>query len=612
MSGVPAELLLVEDNPGDARLISEYLRETPHLSATLHHAGTLADARAFLARRAPDAILLDLELPDSSGLDTLAACLEAAPDAAVVVLTGIDEESLASRAVNEGAQDYLSKGETSAALLGHTLRYALERKRRENDRRRGDEAVMHARGEVLGVVAHDLRNPLSAIRMYAHLLSETAAEPESVRLLGAIDRLCDDADRLIQDLLDTTRIRAGHLRVEPVPVEVEALLTPLEPLHRAAAEKGVTLHTGAAGGPVRVYADPRRIQQVLCSLVCAAIDRSPPGTRVAVEVAPSPGGARFSVSDSGPGLEAEEREHLFRAAATGCCDPRGGGIALVIARGIVEEHGDSLQVASDARGGSTFSFALPAVTEDAAPADDGRAAAGAPAPDTARSTPLRVLLVDDHPAIRRGVAEVLRSRTTVQLVGEAETGEAAVELAKRTRPDVILMDLHLPGISGLEATRRIVADQPHVRVIALTADTADEALLPLLEAGGHGFVRKTEAHRDVLKALEAVARGEVALPPGATGLLADAVRARTAAARGLAGFEARDLKIVALTAEGYTSREIGKKLYLAKATVDAYRGRIMKRLGLEGRAELVQWALQKGLLSAADGAEQAGPRTAAR
>lgn len=213
---------------------------------------------------------------------------------------------------------------------------------------------------------------------------------------------------------------------------------------------------------------------------------------------------------------------------------------------------------------------------------------------------IRVLLADDHAVLRGGLKALLGLEPDLDVVGEAATGEAAVERTRALRPDVVVMDLAMPGMDGLEATRQVVALKQGAKVLVLSSQAEEEYLLPVLEAGGSGYVRKTDADSDLIEAIRTVARDEVFLYPSATKLLLR--RYRDAEERGevnpLEELSKREREVLALTAEGYSSSEIGKQLFLSPKTVDTYRARIMQKLGLRHRSELVRFALRTGLLKA--------------
>ena len=211
---------------------------------------------------------------------------------------------------------------------------------------------------------------------------------------------------------------------------------------------------------------------------------------------------------------------------------------------------------------------------------------------------IRILLVDDHPVLRSGLDALLALEPDMEVVGQASTGEEGIEKTRLLRPDVVVMDLAMPGMGGLEATRKIAELALGARVLVLTSQAEEEFLLPVLEAGGSGYVRKTSADEDLIRAIQTVSRDEVFLYPNATKLLLR--QYKLAEQKGEAGplekLSDREREVLALTAEGYSSGEIGKKLYLSPKTVDTYRARLMQKLGLSHRSELVRLALDTGLL----------------
>ncbi|HJU87333.1 MAG TPA: response regulator transcription factor [Gemmatimonadota bacterium] len=212
---------------------------------------------------------------------------------------------------------------------------------------------------------------------------------------------------------------------------------------------------------------------------------------------------------------------------------------------------------------------------------------------------IRVVLADDHVVLRAGLRALLEAEMGIEVVGEASTGDEAVDLVRELEPTIVVMDLSMPGSGGLEATRRIVALELDTRVLVLTMHAEEEYLVPVLEAGASGYLTKTTADRSLIEAIRVVARGEVYLPPQATKLLLREYRATGSgegAADPLHQLSTREQEVLALTAEGFTSKEIGEKLFISPKTVDTYRSRIMEKLGLNHRAELVRFALRAGLL----------------
>ncbi|HET8654617.1 MAG TPA: response regulator transcription factor [Longimicrobiaceae bacterium] len=213
---------------------------------------------------------------------------------------------------------------------------------------------------------------------------------------------------------------------------------------------------------------------------------------------------------------------------------------------------------------------------------------------------IRVLLADDHPVLRAGLRALLGLESDMEVVGDVGTGEEALECVRALRPDVVVMDLAMPGVGGLEATRRIIALGQGTRVLVLTSHAEDEYLRPVLEAGGSGYVQKTRADEDLISAIRLVARDGVFLYPSAVKLVLKGYRTENlAGADGpLADLSEREREVLALTVEGFSASEIGRKLSVSPKTVETYRARFMEKLGLAHRSDLVRLALETGVLKA--------------
>jgi two-component system response regulator NreC len=217
----------------------------------------------------------------------------------------------------------------------------------------------------------------------------------------------------------------------------------------------------------------------------------------------------------------------------------------------------------------------------------------------ASPTVINVLLADDHGVVRAGLRALLEAQPDIRVVAEAADGPTAVIEAKKQRPTVVIADLSMPG-GGLETIREITALGLPSRVLVLTVHAEERYLLPVLEAGGSGYVRKSSAHTDLLDAIRTVARGEVFLDPMATKTLLRGYLGRVNTGEELDLGEVlseRERAVVKLTAEGNTAQQAADILALSPKTVETYRHRAMQKLGLTNRAELVRYALRAGLLS---------------
>jgi DNA-binding NarL/FixJ family response regulator len=212
---------------------------------------------------------------------------------------------------------------------------------------------------------------------------------------------------------------------------------------------------------------------------------------------------------------------------------------------------------------------------------------------------IRVVLADDHGVVRAGLRALLEHQADMRVVGEAADGPDAVRLTLDQKPTVVVADLSMPG-GGLETIREISGLGLPTRVLVLTVHAEERYLLPVLEAGGSGYVRKSSAHTDLLEAIRTVARGEVFLDPAATKTLLRGYLGRMRSGEETDIGEVlseREREVVKLTAEGHTAQQAGDILSLSPKTIETYRHRAMQKLGLTNRAELVRYALRAGLLN---------------
>jgi DNA-binding NarL/FixJ family response regulator len=211
---------------------------------------------------------------------------------------------------------------------------------------------------------------------------------------------------------------------------------------------------------------------------------------------------------------------------------------------------------------------------------------------------IRILLADDHGVVRAGLRALLEAQSDIEVIAEANDGPSAVALTRELVPSIVIADLSMPG-GGLEAIREITSLGLPSRVLVLTVHAEERYLLPVLEAGGSGYVRKSSAHTDLLEAIHTVAKGEVFLDPAATKTLLKGYLGRVRSGDELDLGEVlseREREVVKLTAEGHTAQQAADILSLSPKTVETYRHRAMQKLGLTNRAELVRYALRAGLI----------------
>ena len=212
---------------------------------------------------------------------------------------------------------------------------------------------------------------------------------------------------------------------------------------------------------------------------------------------------------------------------------------------------------------------------------------------------IRLLLADDHAVVRSGLRLLLESQPDMVIIGEAENGEDAIRRTKELEPDVVLMDIEMPGMNGIEAARQIKAQSPRTAVLALTMYEDDQYFFEMLRAGASGYVPKRAAPDELASAIRAVSRGEVFLHPSLAGrLVQDYLLRRDVESQEPPADELtpREQEVLTLIAQGLSNTEIAEQLVISSKTVDRHRENIMRKLNLHNRVDLVKYALRKGLI----------------
>jgi two-component system response regulator NreC len=207
---------------------------------------------------------------------------------------------------------------------------------------------------------------------------------------------------------------------------------------------------------------------------------------------------------------------------------------------------------------------------------------------------IRILLADDHAVVRQGFKMILGAQPDMEIVGEAGNGREAVELTERLKPDIVVMDVAMPELNGIEATRRVAASVPHTRVIALSMHKDSVYVREVLRAGARGYLLKDSGSADLVAAVRAVAQGEGYLSPAISNAVLDDYRKHVSNPIDL--LTSREREVLQMLAEGKTNKEIAGVLNLSVYTVDAHRGRIMEKLNLHSINELTRFAVRNGLI----------------
>jgi len=476
MTSPPVQVLLVEDNPGDARLLREMLGETDTFNAELTHFGSIKEAVAHLATNVANIILLDLELPDAVGLGAVRTVHSVAPRIPLVVLTGRDDDTLATKALQEGAQDYLIKGKIETATLVRAIRHAIERQRMQVEIDQVRRLQLQLRDEFISTVSHELRTPLTSIRGALGLLEARAlgALPDKAQTMVTIalqnsERLV----RIINDILDVEKIRSGGLEMHIESVPLATLLQNALIVNQSYGVKyQVRFVLEAPPADVQVAADPDRLMQVMANLLSNAAKFSPSGSEVRVRVSEDGARIRVAVEDHGTGIPEGFRGRVFEkfAQADSSTSRRfeGTGLGLSITRQLLEAMGGTVGFSTVTGQGTIFYFELPRAGETLQLEQISSAS------DTARC---RVLIFGDDPGGTHelnGMPRILHveddrdlSRVLeAALTGNAEvvlacTLESAEKLLHDAHFSLLLLDMCLPDGSGLSLLEHLPSLTTH-------------------------------------------------------------------------------------------------------------------------------------------------------
>ncbi len=373
MNGEKVNILLVDDDPQDRRLVKVILGKSPSPGQYgVETAGTLSDAAQCLTHGAYDIVLLDLNLPDSSGIDTVQRAREVNPDVSIVVLTGLDDEETGLEAIRKGAEDYLVKGHSLEHVLVRTIRYSLERRR---VRQRLTETLIakaeadsanQAKSEFLANMSHELRTPLHGILSFASFGIKKYASAKPEKLLDYFSRIKQSGSillELLNDLLDLAKLESRRATFTLEPTDPATLVKAVAgEMDILLSERNLKLRHETSELDEQVTLDADKIKQVLRNLLDNAIKFSPVGGTIDVGVNRVQNSVRVSVSDQGPGIPPDELEAVFDKFVQSSKTKTGAGgtgLGLAICREIIVAHQGRIWAENRPGGGAVFSLEIP-------------------------------------------------------------------------------------------------------------------------------------------------------------------------------------------------------------------------------------------------------------
>jgi signal transduction histidine kinase len=381
MPASSVNILLIEDNLAEARLLREILKEAKFRQFSLVHVKRLGEALERLKQDYFDVILLDLTLPDSQGLASLARLICHAPSLPIVVLTNTNDDELAIEAVRQGAQDYLVKRQVNVDVLVRSVRYAIERKQALEALRSVNEALEirvqertaelvkanelnQLKSEYVSMISHDFRDPLNTLLLSTGLLQESHQKLTQAKKLTHFQLIrlaIKDMARLLDEVSLIGKADLGKLQCQPTPLELEAFCRQLvEELQLSTGETHQLVFTRLGELSEAVW-DESLLRHILGNLLANAIKYSPEGGTVRFELISQDKKVIFRIQDWGIGIPLEDQKRLFlpfnRAKNVGTIP--GNGLGLAIAKKCVEAHGGQISVNSEVGVGTTFTVTLP-------------------------------------------------------------------------------------------------------------------------------------------------------------------------------------------------------------------------------------------------------------
>ncbi len=513
MTNHHAHVLLIEDNPGDADLVRLRLVEG-NSDVDVCCVDRLSAGLDSITEAEPAVVLLDLNLPDSRGAETFRRVLNKAPGVPVVVLSGQDDEELAAKAVHQGVQDYLVKGNFDARQLARAMRYAVERQALLTSLDMSRQQQLQFKNEFLSHVSHELRTPLTCIHQFVTILLDGLAgkvSPEQREHLGTVLRSVNQLRAMIGDLLEATRAESGKISIAPRCIVIgDVIRQAVAMLGATAHEKRIGLEMGVDTRVPLVHADPDRVLQMLVNLIENAIKFTPPDGSVMVKaclVDADPDFVYLSVADTGRGISPEAKalifERLYQDPNSVDDSRKGLGLGLYITKEMVRLHGGRIWVESQPGHGSVFSLTLPlfSLAKLLFPVitDQGRLRDSVSL-ITLELTPLSMPSVGNWKGIRQRCLEILRlcvlpdKDMVLPALGNADQGEAFLVVASTDEPGAKVIQKRISEqLDRCEELKASCVFKVSATALQLPSREQGESLEKLVQEVADGITEKAMA-----------------------------------------------------------------------------------------------------------------------
>lgn len=512
------KILMIEDSDSHAMLIQEMLGEATNISFEVERYVRLSDGLKSLLENKFDVVLLDLDLPDSSGLNTFSSVKKQAEHIPIIILTVNEDDALTISTLSEGAQDYLVKGNISPGLLQRSIRYAIERKKVEVEKEKiFNQLVQSQKAEAIGMltegIAHDFNNILSAIRVSNDSILLTIDEENTIyNTLQNIKRSVILAENLVKHLLVFSRKQV----VEIKPLNINNLISDIIGMLSRLIGEDIEINTDFTFDIWSVEADEVNIGQIIINILLNARDAMPEGGRIKIETknvtlnetacktlsGSKPGNFVCTViENTGVVMSDEEIRHIFDPFFTTKGKKQGSGLGMTITDEIVRQYGGWINVSSEEGKGSAFSVYLAAVPEKKEEKIEKKVSL-----ESVKGKGERILVVEDEGILREALCRILEHNN--YSVFEAKNVKSALSIfeEKNGNFDIVFSDIILTDKTGIELIDELRSRKPDLPIL-LTSGYYDKAQRDELCEKGYMVIKKPYSLYDLLGKIREVIKG---------------------------------------------------------------------------------------------------------